>query len=81
MIGVDPGPLTLRELLWMSDGRGKHAWSQTCSIVAAIANAFRDPKKSKPIMPDDINPYTIADRRENEIEVTSMSEIRKLFKG
>ena len=55
--GVDPGPLTLRELLWMAEGRGRDAWAHTSSLMALIANATRDPKKGRSFRPDHFNPY------------------------
>jgi hypothetical protein len=47
----------LRELHWMAEGRGNFDWEQT-SLQAAIAiNANRDPAKSRPVHPADLNPY------------------------
>jgi hypothetical protein len=56
-IGVDPGPLTLRELLWMYDGHDRAAWGHTSHIMCVIASANRDPKKSRPLSAADFNPY------------------------
>ena len=56
--GVDPGPLTLRELVWMAQAAGRAAWAHTSAILAMIANANRDPKKKPtPFRPDDFSPY------------------------
>ena len=30
--GVDPGPLTLRELLWMAEARGREATAISCGL-------------------------------------------------
>ena len=43
VIGVDPGPLTLRELLWMSEARAREAWAHTSAGLALIANVNGDP--------------------------------------
>jgi hypothetical protein len=58
MIGVEPGPLTLRELFWMVDGRGRQAWAHTALICSVLANCNRDPKKRpRPFSPAEFNPY------------------------
>lgn len=50
--------MTLRELLWMADGRGRSAWSHTAQILAMIANANRNPKKKpSPFKPEEFFPY------------------------
>jgi hypothetical protein len=43
VFGVDPGPLTLRELLWMAEARAREAWAHTSAVLALIANVNRDP--------------------------------------
>ena len=45
MIGVDPGPFTLRELVWMADARQTDAWNHTAAVLAMLANTHRNPKK------------------------------------
>jgi len=54
MLGIDPSPYTLREMVWMLKGKRIHDWGQTGSIVAIIANANRNPKRRRA-------PYQIAD--------------------
>ena len=52
ILGVDPGPFTLRELLVMAEGRSRAAWNHTGSMMALLANINRDPKRrSKPYRP------------------------------
>jgi hypothetical protein len=53
---VDPGPLTLRELCWMAEGKQRNDWSHTSVILALVANCNRDPKK-RAFTPDDFNPF------------------------
>jgi len=48
--GIDPGPLTLRELLFMAEARGRESWAHTSAILALIANVNRDPKKTRPFI-------------------------------
>jgi len=61
-IGVDPGPLTIRELLWMADGAARTLWQHTSSIMALITNCFRDTRKYGIVKPSDINPFEIESR-------------------
>jgi len=56
IVGVDPGPYTLREILWMRDGREMTEWNRTAWVCALIANVNRDPKKSKAFQPIDFHP-------------------------
>ena len=57
IIGVDPGPLTLRELLWMADGRGKATWSHTSALLSAIWTGNPNMKRPRFFRPDEFNPY------------------------
>lgn len=52
-LGLNPGPLTLRKLVWMLDARRLVEWDRTASITAAIFN--KDSKKQIP--PRRFNPY------------------------
>ena len=54
---MNPDPFTLRELVWMVEGRGKFEWSQTASLMALAANLMRDPKTGKAASPADFNPF------------------------
>jgi hypothetical protein len=53
--GVAPDPFTLRELVWMAQGRREHDWTIASSQMALLANCHRDPKK-RGYTPDDFNP-------------------------
>lgn len=50
----------------MHEGAGQDRWSHTSAILCVIANANRDPKKSKQFKPSDFDPYEIAKRKEKE---------------
>jgi hypothetical protein len=43
--GLDPGPLTLGELVHAAQFRMDFEWSQTAALMALTANCHRDPKK------------------------------------
>lgn len=55
---MDPHPYTLRQLVWMVEGRGANAWNHTAALMATIANCHRDPKRrAKPYQPSDFHPH------------------------
>lgn len=54
--GVDPNPLTLRELAWMAEGRQGHDWEIAAHQMALLINLNRKPG-SRPVKPADVNPY------------------------
>ena len=59
VLGLDPGPYTLRELMWMWEGRSEHQWDQTALLACLIANANRNPKKRRrPFAVEEFNPHT-----------------------
>ena len=67
MAGVDPGPLTLRELVFMAQARQRSAWERTSWVLALIANVNRDPKRQpRPFRPADFDPYA-SERSEKPI--------------
>ncbi|HPP54440.1 MAG TPA: hypothetical protein PK777_15920, partial [Thermoguttaceae bacterium] len=81
IVGVDPGPLTLRELCWMVDGRQRDQWNHTSQILAMVYNAFCSPK-SRPLGPLDFHPLlkkkkpapTITLKQLNEMGVLTPSK-------
>jgi hypothetical protein len=42
----------------MAEGRQRDTWMQTASIISMIANANRDPKKSRPYTWKDFFPFS-----------------------
>ena len=78
IVGVDPGPLTARELFFMAEGRSRAAWERTSAIMALIANANRDRKrKPSPYKPDDFNPF--AKKQKRAIKLESLAPLRSAF--
>jgi hypothetical protein len=57
IIGVNPGPLTLREILWMAYGRSHEEWNRASLLCALMANIHRDPKKCPAFKPTDFHPH------------------------
>lgn len=50
--------MTLRELLAMAEARQRDAWAHTASILSLIANAHRDPRKTRSFKPADFDPFS-----------------------
>jgi hypothetical protein len=55
--GVDPNPLTLRELIAMAEAKSRDNWNHTSSILALIINVNRNPKKQRAVKPNELNPH------------------------
>lgn len=49
-LGIDPAPLSIRELFWMFDGRYESQDAGLRSIIAAIINTV----STKPVKPSDL---------------------------
>jgi len=61
--------LTLRQLIWMTEGRDRFTWSVFSSLMALVANCHRD--KGKTFTPSDFNPtLTKAERNRDAILIT-----------
>ena len=54
--GLDPGPYTARELIWLAEGRDKRNWNYACAILAALANQFKN-KGDTPVDAAQLHPY------------------------
>lgn len=58
-------PFTLRELVWMSDGRRKHEWGIASSLMAHIHN--QNPYQKRPANPSQFHPYAKQEQERVEI--------------
>lgn len=56
IIGIDPGPFTLRQLVWMAEGRRDLFWEHTAHVLCYLYNAHRNPK-APALMPIDFHPF------------------------
>ena len=63
ILGVDPGPLTLRELVWMYAGRRREQWLHTAHVMALLANCHRDSKRMR-------RPFDVADFLPHDLKTT-----------
>jgi len=66
--GVDPGPLTLRELALMAEGRARLEWGQTAQLLALLYNAHRT-EGARALSADDFDPYR-EPRGQPELSIT-----------
>ena len=62
--------MTLRELVWMSDGKNDTDWNHTASMMTLLANINRDPKKHPA--------YTITDFHPMRTKKKEIGDIRLL---
>lgn len=74
IIGVDPAPFTLRELVFMVKGLQRDQWNHTSHVLCILANANRDPKRIGAFKPADFNP-TIARRRVPDVPITVLRDV------
>ena len=77
--GVDPGPLTLRELFWMAEGRSRDAWNRTSLLCALIANAHRNPKKGSAFKPANFHPYAAKQKEGLRITADNITVLKDVF--
>ena len=62
--------LTLRQLIWMTEGRDRHTWSIASSLMALIANCHKE-ARGKSFEPDDFNPtLSKAERNSKALLIT-----------
>ena len=62
----------------MADARAREAWNHTSAVLAMIANANRDPKKSRPLKPGDFHPYAGKRRRGIPITAANIQVLKRL---
>ncbi len=81
LVGVDPGPLTLRRLLQMAEGLQQAWWDHDAWVCHVIANVQRDPDTA-PILPAQLNPLLMhaAEQCGGGIELDPIT-IRAIAKG
>jgi hypothetical protein len=55
----------------MVDARQRDNWDHTSMLLALTANCNRDPKK-RPLKPDDFNPFAVAKKTNQHVELAQM---------
>ena len=81
IVGVNPGPLTLRELLWMADGAGETAWSHTAALLAAVWSGNQNLKKPRFFVPQEFNPYQKSPKRGIPITAENIGMLKMAILG
>ena len=74
IIGVNPAPLTMRKLLWMSDGKERSEWNRASTIASTIHNV-NCTKKEQMIDFKDIHPYFVNEALERKNRGPSKEEV------
>lgn len=64
MLGIDPRPLTFREIQYAAKGRMEYDWQHTSMHMWIHAELNRNPKKrAKPFTPNDFNAFQTKQRQ------------------
>ena len=65
LIGIDPGPYSLRQLVWMWEAKRDENWTVMSVAVSWLINTRprQDKRKRKIVKPEHINPYSRHRRR------------------
>ena len=72
VIGFDPGPYTLRQLMRMSRSAQRERWNHTSNILSLIFNVNRDSKKTSLLSATDFHPL---DRDNHEIATPEQQQL------
>jgi hypothetical protein len=61
----------------MAEARSRERWAHTSSLLALLANAHRDPKRTRAFVPADFNPH--AKKAEPVRERVNISVLKAVF--
>ena len=76
VVGVHPGPWSLRELLAAVKGRQRELWNHTSSLLAQLAEIHRDPKKRpRPYDAAEIHPLR---ERKSVVRIATNEELKEI---
>jgi hypothetical protein len=63
----------------MNAARLEHAWGQTASLLAMLANCHRDPnKRSQPYLPDEFNPLRAAEEQAKPVRKIKIGDLARI---
>ena len=66
----------------MAEGLGRERWAHTSLLCALIANASRDPGRTRPFKPLDFDPYARRERRERVmVDEESLAMLKEALTG
>jgi len=63
----------------MAEGLGRERWAHTSMVCCLIANANRDPKRSRPFKPSDFDPYTARRSEAVVVDKENIGLLRQAF--
>lgn len=63
----------------MAEARASSEWAQTSAVLAMLANAHRDPKKTRVFTPNDFNPLEARRRKRVLGRTKDLSILRTVF--
>jgi len=62
----------------MAEAKARDHWAHTSCVLAMIANAHRDPKKTRAYRPSDFNPFARKRKRGFPITTENISMLKAL---
>lgn len=78
-VGVIPDTLTLRELVWLADGKRSESWSRLSTLMALIANfSFGNKKKWQP---KDFNLFEQSKKKGKHASKADLMFAKMMFEG
>jgi hypothetical protein len=63
----------------MAEAKGRADWNRTSATLALLANAHRDPKKTRAFKPEDFNPYEHKQKKQPVEKLKDWSILKKVF--
>lgn len=64
----------------MAEARVRDQWNHTAAVMALIANALRDPKRTGPLKPQDFHPLQQRPNRQ-VVRLDDLSMLKRVFVG
>ncbi len=80
ILGIDPGPFTLRELIWMLDGYRVETWHHTAAQMSLVANINRG-KNARGYSPLDFHPFVTRQQRKRVDEKAPIEALKVFVDG
>jgi len=59
----------------MAEGRLKHNWDETATLLASLGNLFRDPRRGSPLRASSFNPYRQERQKPERVKLRDLKEM------
>lgn len=59
----------------MAEAASRDAWAHTSTVLAMLANANRDPKKTRPFKPSDFDPHQVSKRPVAKVSIDVLKTV------